>query len=101
MSRIGSAAFILPLCLPMSVFAQQSAAPGAATTPPAMAAPQAPALSSQAGAEPVPEHPQGPIKLDVVVTDKSGKPVLGLELKDFTVLEDKLPAKILSFQAFD
>jgi VWFA-related protein len=33
--------------------------------------------------------------------DKSGKPVSGLELKDFTLLDNKLPVRILSFQAFD
>ena len=91
----------LPLCLPMPAFAQQSAAQGAAATPPAMAAPQTPALSPQPAAEPTSERAEGPINLDVVVTDKSGKPVSGLELKDFTLLDDKLPAKILSFQAFD
>jgi VWFA-related protein len=37
--------------------------------------------------------------LDVVVTDKSGKPVSGLEQKDFTLLDNKLPQKIVSFQA--
>jgi VWFA-related protein len=35
----------------------------------------------------------------VVVTDKSGKPVLGLELQDFTLKDNNLPAKILSFNA--
>jgi VWFA-related protein len=33
----------------------------------------------------------------VVVTDKSGKPVSGLEQRDFTLLDDKQPQKILSF----
>jgi VWFA-related protein len=37
--------------------------------------------------------------LDVVVTDKSGKPVSGLEQKDFTLLDNKQPQKIVSFQA--
>jgi VWFA-related protein len=37
--------------------------------------------------------------LDVMVTDKSGKPVSGLEQKDFTLLDNKQPQKILSFQA--
>jgi VWFA-related protein len=39
--------------------------------------------------------------LDVVVTDKSGKPVSGLEQKDFTLLDNKQPRKIVSFQAVD
>jgi VWFA-related protein len=43
----------------------------------------------------------GRIKLDVVVTDKAGKPVTGLEAHDFTLLDSKVPRKILSFQAFD
>lgn len=37
--------------------------------------------------------------IDVVVKDKSGKPVSGLEQKDFTVLDNGSPRKILSFQA--
>ena len=39
------------------------------------------------------------ITLDVVVTDKSGKPVSGLAQKDFTLLDNKQPQKILSFEA--
>jgi VWFA-related protein len=39
------------------------------------------------------------ITLDVVVTDKSGKPVTGLGQQDFTLLDNKQPQKILSFQA--
>jgi VWFA-related protein len=42
---------------------------------------------------------EGRIHLDVVVTDKSGKPVSGLDLKDFTLLDNNQPAKILSFHA--
>src|ERR1700690_3754582 len=39
------------------------------------------------------------IRLEVVVNDKSGKPVSGLEQKDFTVVDNKQPEKILSFEA--
>jgi VWFA-related protein len=39
--------------------------------------------------------------LDVVVTDKSGRPVPGLEQQDFTLLDNKQPQKILSFQAVE
>jgi VWFA-related protein len=37
--------------------------------------------------------------LDVVVTDRSGKAMSGLQEKDFVVLDNKKPQKILSFQA--
>ncbi len=35
----------------------------------------------------------------MVVNDKSGTPVTGLQKEDFTVLDNKLPAQILSFEA--
>lgn len=41
------------------------------------------------------------IALDVAVTDKAGKPVLGLKQDDFTLLDNKQPQKILSFRAID
>lgn len=41
------------------------------------------------------------IMLDVQVTDKSGAPVRGLQKQDFTILDDKLPLNIVSFQAVD
>jgi VWFA-related protein len=41
------------------------------------------------------------IDLDVVVTDKSGKPVGGLGEEDFTLLDNNQPSKILSFHAYD
>jgi VWFA-related protein len=43
----------------------------------------------------------GRIKLDVVVTDKSGKSLSGFDLKDFTLLDNDLPVKFLSFHAID
>jgi VWFA-related protein len=42
-----------------------------------------------------------PITLDVVVTDKSGNPVSGLQQSDFTVLDDKQAQTILAFRAVD
>jgi VWFA-related protein len=41
------------------------------------------------------------ITLDVVVTDKSGKPVSGLQQEDFALLDNKQPLTIASFQAVD
>jgi VWFA-related protein len=49
----------------------------------------------------VAENSEGRIKLDVVVTDKPGKPVSGLEMKDFTLTDDKQTGKILSFHVVD
>ena len=48
--------------------------------------------------EPAPSSRQ--ITLDVVVTDKSGKPVAGLQQSDFKLLDNKQPQNILSFEAF-
>ena len=48
-----------------------------------------------------PDPSQGTIRLDVVVTDKSGNPVAGLKQQDFTLLDNGQPGKIVSFQAFD
>ncbi len=39
------------------------------------------------------------LTLDVVVTDKPGKPVGGLQQQDFKLLDNKQPQKILSFDA--
>jgi len=45
-------------------------------------------------------HPgDGKIRLDVVVTPKSGPPVSGLQQQDFTVFDNKAPQTILTFQA--
>ena len=39
--------------------------------------------------------------LDVVVTDKSGRPLPGLQQQDFTLLDNKQPQKIVSFHAVE
>jgi VWFA-related protein len=44
--------------------------------------------------------PSRTVNLDVVVTDKHGKPVTGLQQKDFALLDDKLPQSITSFHAY-
>jgi VWFA-related protein len=77
--------------LPVLAFTQQ-------TAPPETSTPQAPALNPRPGYTPAPAAKEGRIHLDVVVTDKSGKPVSGLELKDFALKDNNLPAKIVSFQ---
>jgi VWFA-related protein len=45
--------------------------------------------------------PSRTIHLDVVVTRRPGEPVTGLEQKDFTLLDDKTPRPITSFEAVD
>ena len=44
---------------------------------------------------------QKPLTLDVVVTAKSGLPVSDLQRQDFTLLDNKVPQTITSFQAVD
>jgi len=61
------------------------------------------AFSQQAVVPPTaartPERPR--ISLDVVVTDKAGKPVGALEPLDLTLLDNNQPRKILSFRRTD
>jgi VWFA-related protein len=45
------------------------------------------------------QHHPNNIYLDVVVTQKSGSPVAGLSQRDFTVLDNKAPQTITSFEA--
>jgi VWFA-related protein len=89
------------VCMPVLSWTQKNPAPAAALQLRQAASPSAPgvpALTSRSAPEP--EKKEGPIYLDVVVTDKAGAPVSGLELKDFTLLDNGQPSKILSFQAF-
>jgi len=76
-------------CMPALSWAQQA--------PASPSAPAGPALKPRIETT-LPES-EGRIKLDVVVTDKSGKPFTGLELKDFTLLDNGQPSRILSFRA--
>jgi VWFA-related protein len=75
------------------------------TLPAFACAQQTPSQAALAGAaqkaRPAFEPPRGLISLDVVVTDKLGKPVSGLEAGDFTLLDNGQAQKMVSFQAFD
>jgi VWFA-related protein len=80
----------LLFCLPVLAWGQQPAEPAS------------PVLVPRPAPKPVnPAVPQGRIKLDVVVTDKTGKPVAGLEAQNFTLLDNNKPLKTVSFHAFD
>jgi hypothetical protein len=99
----GSWATVILLCASMPLAAQPLAAQqqGAAAPAPNQAAPDRdhPSLSHRPA--PAPGSPEGAIKLDVLVTDDGGRPVAGLEQKDFTLLDNKKPRPILSFRAVD
>ncbi len=98
MSRPFRNVFLSILCLPFFAAAQQSSAPPAAAGQPGPL-PQVPALSSRPAPAPVPGSGEGRLTLDVVVADKSGKPVSGLDRDDFALLDNNLPNPILSFRA--
>ena len=84
------------LCTQQTIAQARAAAPSQSVPEPA---PQASASTQRFS--PAPPESDGLIKLDVVVTDKSGKPISGFESKDFTLLDNGQPSRILSFHAFD
>ncbi len=88
--------WLVLFCLSLPVFAQQPLPPGAAT-----AGAQGVAGQNEAPGTQLPDSSDREIRLDVVVTGKAGKPVAGLDQRDFTILDNKQPRKILSFHAFE
>lgn len=61
-------------------------------------------LAASAGvlfAQEWPERAEGSIHLDVVVTDAAGKPVGGLDRRDFKILDDGKAREAASFAAYD
>ncbi len=48
-----------------------------------------------------PSAQAGPVTLRVVVTDKPGKPIRGLKQEDFTLLDNRQPTAIRSFEAHE
>lgn len=99
MSKLLRVCLIL-LLLPAWSWAQQTApASGSQSALPDPVLAQRPILKP-----PAPRSvttPEGRIHLDVVVSDASGKPALGLTPSDFTLLDDNQPRKILSFHSYD
>ncbi|MEI9978311.1 MAG: VWA domain-containing protein [Edaphobacter sp.] len=59
----------------------------------------APQIAAQQPAVPTLSVSSRIVLLDVVVTDKQGRPVTDLKQSDFAVYEDQLPQKISSFEA--
>ena len=70
---------------------------GAQTAPPSPELKQR--LPAAGTAKPAPA--EGRMRLDVVVTDQSGKPVPGLVAQDFTLQDNGQPQTILTFHASD
>jgi VWFA-related protein len=72
------------LCISLPVLAQQGLAQNKTSA-------QTETMSS-------PSH-ESHITLSVVVTDRSGKPVVGLKQQDFTVFDNKKPERVVAFRA--
>ncbi len=60
-----------------------------------------PLFGQQPAAHPNSSGTNSLITLDVVVTNKSGVPQTGLQQQDFNLSDNKIPQKIVSFQAID
>lgn len=77
------------ICLPFLASGQQDSAPAQNTAPA-----QSAAAATRGGIG-------RRISLDVVVNDKSGKAIAGLQQQDFAILDDKRPKPIASFQSYE
>lgn len=91
---------LLLLGLPVLSFAQQSPAKAGSSGEQES---QVPPTSHSVTPFPHPavasEMKRGPIKLDVVVTDDQGSPIAGLDVTDFTLLDNGQPTPIVSFRS--
>jgi VWFA-related protein len=85
--------FPIAIVLALSIASAQNAPPPRSVEP-------RPAALAEASSPPAPATDRQ-ISLEVQVTDKYGAPIRGLEERDFTVLDDKQPQKIVSFRAVD
>ena len=93
------------LCLAANRTEAQEVSPAA----PAAKSQSVPAIPNQASPELKQRPPAtaeekaavGRMRLDVVVTDKSGNPVAGLDAKDFSLQDEGKPQTIATFQALD
>jgi VWFA-related protein len=86
-------------CLVLSICAQNAVLQEAPQQSPAGLAFHPPRPASVSA--PIYDPEEGLIKVDVVVTDRAGKPISGIAAKDFTLLDNGQPEKILTFHAFD
>lgn len=97
--------FSLSFCILSVLFSIATTATAQQTRPlvaPVIAPPsRVPATESTATDSRMPDPGQGLIRVDVAVTDKAGKPVVGLSAKDFTLLDNDQQQKVVTFQAFN
>ena len=95
--------WFLVLVLPLTAVSQQNAPSTTQSATPSQQNTAPPQLQPRPGGPslPPPSTTDRQITLDVQVTDKSGAAVRGLQKQDFTLLDDKQPKNILSFQAVD
>ena len=110
MKKLKGMSIALLLGVPVWAAGQQAAAPGGADTAPQQGeVQQAPGQQTPGGAHRAVAEPpmtgmsgagRDGIQLNVVVTDKSGTPVAGLNQQEFTVLDNGQPRPILSFHAY-
>ena len=92
--------FMQGLCL-AAMLSSACAVPQQSAQPANAAEPQAPVLLHRlTGTPDNASIAGGQVRLDVVVTDASGKPVTGLAAQDFTLLADKQAQKLISFEAY-
>jgi VWFA-related protein len=96
-SSLFSSRFVL--CLMLSFCAQEAVLSEMEQQSESRLALQSPTLAVVS--TPTYDAEEGLIKLDVVVTDKLGKPISGIARKDFKLLDNNQPSKILTFHAYD
>lgn len=104
--KLRSAALVFGIaCLTCSLLAQSPATSSSQSSDPTPATTQStpPASNGQQASPPLLTlHSQvRRVIVDVMVRDAYGKPVTDLTAGDFTVMEDKQPQKILSFDVYD
>lgn len=98
MSKLAHSVFLVLFSFTAIAFAQQPQIP-----PPPQTSATPSTQTTTLAPNPVPATADGrsSLHLDVLVTDKAGKAVPGLELKDFTLLDNGHPANILSYHAIN
>ena len=105
MYKLGFAVLLLlPGCSTI-LYAQQSAVDAGKSTPVTRQEPANPVLLPRPSAKPALTPgvvtQEGRIQLDVVATDAAGKPAIGLQPWDFSILDNNQPRKVMTFRAFD